>query len=129
MSRVKQKTLSVPPSQEPLESGPDSALPFLSNTVAPLCSRRCSRIAAEKVDSSNHKEKLVTGDLQPSFTSDLRKLSRPLLAANRKRLSRSASRPDSYNSLPQISPYFPMPRQRRGLELKCAGWPDMIFAH
>ena len=36
MSRVKQKTPSGPPSQEPLEGGSDSALPFISNTVAPL---------------------------------------------------------------------------------------------
>jgi hypothetical protein len=36
MSRVKQKALSGPPSQEPLEGGPDSALPFISNTVAAL---------------------------------------------------------------------------------------------
>jgi hypothetical protein len=36
MSRVKYKALSDPPSQEPLEGGSDSALPFTSNTVAAL---------------------------------------------------------------------------------------------
>jgi hypothetical protein len=34
MPRVKQIALSDPPSQEPLEGGSDSALPFTSNTVA-----------------------------------------------------------------------------------------------
>lgn len=34
MSRVKQKALSDPPSQEPLKGGSDSAPPFISNTVA-----------------------------------------------------------------------------------------------
>ena len=34
MSRVKQKALSDPPSQEPLEGGSDSTSPFTSNTVA-----------------------------------------------------------------------------------------------
>ena len=34
MSRVKQKALSDPPSQEPLEGGSDCAPPFISNTVA-----------------------------------------------------------------------------------------------
>ena len=36
MSRVKQKALSDPPSQEPLEGGSDSTSPFTSNTVAAL---------------------------------------------------------------------------------------------
>ena len=36
MSRVKQKALSDPPSQEPLEGGSDSAPPFSSDTVAAL---------------------------------------------------------------------------------------------
>jgi hypothetical protein len=34
MSRMKQKVLSGPPSQKPMEGGPDSAPPFTSNTVA-----------------------------------------------------------------------------------------------
>ena len=34
MPRVKQIALSDPPSQEPLEGGSDSVLPFTSNTVA-----------------------------------------------------------------------------------------------
>ena len=36
MSRVKQKALSGPPSQEPLEGGSNSAPPFIFNTVAAL---------------------------------------------------------------------------------------------
>ena len=40
MSRVKQKALSDPPSQEPLEGGSDSAPPFTSNTVASYGSSR-----------------------------------------------------------------------------------------
>ena len=36
MSGMKQKALSGPPSQKPLEGGPDSALPFIPNTVAAL---------------------------------------------------------------------------------------------
>ena len=34
MSRVNQKALSGPPSQEPLEGGPDNARSFTSYTVA-----------------------------------------------------------------------------------------------
>jgi hypothetical protein len=45
MPRVKQIALSDPPSQEPLEGGSDSALPFTSNTVASSITSICPTCA------------------------------------------------------------------------------------
>jgi hypothetical protein len=58
MSGMKQKALSGPPSQKPLEGGTDSALPFIPNTVAALLGMDhgdSQRPAVQGVDRPHHR--------------------------------------------------------------------------